>query len=221
MIRMLKGIPVTLLVKTKTGVDPAGRPVYSWEPVAVENVLVAPLLQDSAYPGYTAEGHRSLYHMAIPKEDKNTWEGQLVQFWNTTWAVIGAPTMGIDELIPGPWNKKVVVERYRNGALSVESLWADVVTLLTVDTGEDSDGYQNDKQTWTRDVAAIFTEGVRGVEHTEDQKNAVRRYAAAEIWEGDYAGERSLRYNGRDYTIHESKPTGRGTMLLALEEVWR
>ena len=96
---MLKGIPVTLLVKTQTGIDPASRPLYSWEPVTVENVLVAPLTDEEVLSTLNLTGRRAVYH-------------QRVQFFGETWTVIGIPTEGIDDLIPGPWNKKVKVERF-------------------------------------------------------------------------------------------------------------
>ena len=112
MIRMLKGIPVTLLTKTQAGVDPAGRPVYSWTPTVVENVLVAPLSDEEVTSTLDLTGRRAVYHLAIPKTDAHTWEGQRVQFFGETWSVIGIPTRGIDELIPGPWNMKVKVERF-------------------------------------------------------------------------------------------------------------
>ena len=109
---MLKGIPVTLMVKTQTGVDPASRPIYSWEPVTVENVLVAPASDDEVLSTLNLTGRRAEYVLGIPKTDAHTWEGQRVRFFGETWEVIGIPTKGIDDLIPGPWNKKVKVERF-------------------------------------------------------------------------------------------------------------
>ena len=97
---MLKGIPVTLLVKTQTGLDPASRPIYSWEPVTVENVLVAPTSDEEVLSTLNLTGRRAEYVLGIPKTDAHTWE------------VIGIPTKGIDDLVPGPWNKKVKVERF-------------------------------------------------------------------------------------------------------------
>lgn len=166
-------------------------------------------------------GHRAVYYLAIPKTDTHQWEGQLVQFWNATWAVIGIPTMGIDELIPGPWNKKVVVELYRTAAPKPEGLWTDTVTLLTETAGKDADGYKTDALTTERAATVIFTSGVNTEEYTADDKSGVRRSAKAEIWTGDYQEERALVYDDHRYTILQRKPTGRGTLMLYLEEVWR
>lgn len=40
--------------------------------------------------------------------------GMTVQldFFNRTWKSFGYPIEGIDELVPGDWNKKVMVELY-------------------------------------------------------------------------------------------------------------
>lgn len=193
----------------------------TWERVTVENVLIAPLIENSPLPGVNAAGHRAVYHLAIPKIDEHLWQGQLVQFWGSTWAVIGVPTMGIDELIPGTWNKKAVVELYRTAAPEPAGLWTDTVTLLTERAGQDEDGYKQNAVTTSRDVSVIFTEGVNAEEHTEAEKSGVRHSATAEIWTGDYQEERALLFDSRRYTILSRKPTGRGTLLLRLEEVWR
>lgn len=193
----------------------------TWEPVTVENVLVAPLIENSPLPGVNAAGHRAVYHLGIPKTDEHLWQGQLVQFWGRTWAVIGVPTIGIDELIPGPWNKKAVVELYRTAAPEPAGLWTDAVELLTESAGLDADGYKQNTVTTRRAATVIFTEGVNAEEHAADSKSAVRRSATAEIWTGDYREERALVFDGRRYTILSRKPTGRGTLLLQLEEVWR
>lgn len=205
-------MPVTLLQRTAE---------RSWTASTVDNVLIAPLIENSPLPGLNQAGHRAVYHLAIPKTDAHLWEGQLVQFWDRTWAVLGIPTQGIDELIPGPWNKKVVVELYREGAPEPEGLWTDTVQLLSRTTQQDADGYRTDDAITLRAVTAIFTDGVNGAEYSGDDKSGVRHGATVEIWEGDFREERELRFDGRLYRIDQYKPTGRGTLLLQLEEVWR
>ena len=120
---MIRGVTVTLLEFSRTGVG------LSWDPVEVGNVLIAPVSEVDSTTAALPEGHRAIYHLAIPKADTHRWEGQLVQFWNSTWAVVGIPTEGMDDLIPGPWNKKVTVEHYRTDAPDVDSLWRDQVLL--------------------------------------------------------------------------------------------
>ena len=46
MAALIKGIPVTLYERTKTGEDAFHEPVYAETPVTVENVLITPI--DSA-----------------------------------------------------------------------------------------------------------------------------------------------------------------------------
>lgn len=218
---MLHGIFVTLLNKTQTGVDAAGRPAYSWSPVTVENVLVAPMSEVDSTQGLLPTGHRAVYHMAIPKTDTHTWEGQLVQFFGNTWAVVGIPTRGIDDLIPGPWNQKVAVELYRTGAPSIESLWADTVVLLAKESQKDADGYEIPGEPVRRTVTAIFTEGVDSTAFSQDQKTGPRQSATLEIWQNDYQNEQQLTHNNVLYEVRECKNTGRGTVLLKVAEVWR
>ena len=218
---MLHGIPVTLLNKTQTGVDAAGRPAYSWSPVTVENVLVAPMSEVDSTQGLLPTGHRAVYHMAIPKTDTHTWEGQLVQFFGNTWAVVGITTRGIDDLIPGPWNQKVAVELYRTGAPSIKSLWADIVVLLAEESQKDAGGYEIPGEPVRRTVTAIFTEGVDSTAFSQDQKTGPRQSATLEIWQNDYQNEQQLTHNNVLYEVRECKNSGRGTVLLKVEEVWR
>jgi hypothetical protein len=42
----------------------------------------------------------------------HTWTDRKVEFFGETFRAIGAPTQGIDALIPLAWNKKIRVERY-------------------------------------------------------------------------------------------------------------
>ena len=214
---MFNGIAVTLLKIKREG------NTASWTSTVVENVLVAPFSEGDA--GRTSllieSGHRAVYHLAIPKDDENTWEGQLVQFFGQTWAVVGIPTKGIDKLIPGPWNLKVVVELYRTGAPSLDSLWTDQVELISVDAAKDSAGYDVPGDPQRRKVVAIFTSGIDAALFELDQKEGARHSATVELWENDYHGELQLSHGSLLYEVAESKTTGRGTVLLKLMEVWR
>jgi hypothetical protein len=57
-------------------------------------------------------GKKALYQLAIPKGDTHQWEDAEVEFFGERWKTVGYPTMGIEEMIPLDWNKKVLVERY-------------------------------------------------------------------------------------------------------------
>ena len=109
---MITGRTVVLLEKQQTGVDAFNRPTYAEVPVAVENVLIAPLSDQEVLDTLNLTGRKAVYQLGIPKGDAHNWENQRVQFFGQTWQVIGIPTEGQDELIPLFWNKKVKVERY-------------------------------------------------------------------------------------------------------------
>lgn len=212
---MIRGIPVTLLQLSRSG------DASSWTPVTVDNVLVAPVMEVDNQIAMLPEGHRAVYHLGIPKSDTHRWEGQLVQFFGQTWSVIGIPTEGIASQIPGPWNKKVTVELYRTAAPDPDSLWRDHVDLIPVTAAKDAEGYDITTQGTPRAVTAIFTRGVDGEIYRSGDKEGVRQTATVEIWTGDYQGETLVRYAGTDYTAQKMRNTGRGTVLIDLEEVWR
>lgn len=212
---MIRGIPVTLLQLSRSGDAP------SWTPVTIDNVLVAPVLEVDNQIAMLPDGHRAVYHLGIPKSDTHRWEGQLVQFFGQTWSVIGIPTEGINSQIPGPWNKKATVELYRTAAPDPESLWRDSVDLIPVTAAKDAEGYDITTQGTPRAVVAIFTRGVDGEIYNSGDKQGVRQTATAEIWTGDYQGETLVQYAGAAYEVRKMRNTGRGTVLLDLEEVWR
>ena len=108
----MTGITVTLHAKTQTGTDAFGAPVYETSDVAVDNVLVGEPSGDEIVNDLTLYGKRLAYTLAIPKGDTNDWNNVDVTFFGETFHTYGAPTQGIDHLIPLSWNKKVKVERY-------------------------------------------------------------------------------------------------------------
>ena len=110
----IHGIPVTLHTKTKTGEDAFGAPIYSTNPVIVDNVLVSPAKSggEDIIDTQQLEGKRAEYVLAIPKGDAHEWRDSIVEFFGLRWRTFGLPTEGIEENIPLEWNKKVLVERY-------------------------------------------------------------------------------------------------------------
>ena len=109
----LKGIDVILHVKTPAGKDAFNRQQFEETTVTVENVLVAPLSQngEEIINEMSLNGKKARYQLGIPKGDQHTWEDTTVEFFGETWKTVGFSTMGIDDLIPLNWNRKVVVER--------------------------------------------------------------------------------------------------------------
>lgn len=196
-------------------------PGGAWTSEDIPNVLVAPVVEIDSNVAVVHEGHRAIYHLAIPKTDEHVWEGQLVQFWGCTWSVIGIPTRGIDDLVPTPWNMKVTVELYRTATPAGQSLWIDTVSFPTALVVQDADGYEHKTDGTPRDVRVIFVEGVNAAQTAEDGKEGMRRSATVEIWTGDYQGEDQLIHDGTLYNVTKRERTGRGSLLLYLEEVWR
>lgn len=108
----MRGVSVILHILTQSGVDAFNCPEYTETTETVDNVLIAPVgdAGQEVLDTTSLDGSKAVYVLGIPKSDAHTWEGNLVEFFGQTWRVIGKPTMGIDSLIPGPWNKKVRVE---------------------------------------------------------------------------------------------------------------
>lgn len=108
---MLKGITVTLHVKTKVDEDDFGRDEYSDDTVEVENVLVG---QPSEADIVTANqmGKHISYTLGIPKEDTHDWKDTEVEFWGHKFRTVGMPVQGIEGMIPLVWGRNVVVECY-------------------------------------------------------------------------------------------------------------
>lgn len=109
---MLKGIDVTLYVKTKVGEDALHAPVYEETPVTVQNVLVGEPSAEAAAAELQLNGRRLAYTLAIPKGDAHDWDDVRVEFFGQTFRTFGGVVQGIERMIPLRWNKKVQVERY-------------------------------------------------------------------------------------------------------------
>lgn len=109
---MIRGITVSLQVKTVAGKDALNREYYSTDWVDVENVLVAPVSVDDQISSIQLHGKKAVYQIAIPKGDEHVWDDRLVRFFGNTWHVFGPPETGIEDNIPLSWNKKWKVEAY-------------------------------------------------------------------------------------------------------------
>lgn len=109
---MIKGIPVTLFERAATGeVDAFNRPVVSTVQTTVENVLVAPMTETEILDVMNLTGRRAVYQLALPKGDNHDWTDARVDFFGSSWHVIGDVLEGQEEMIPLSWNKKIRVER--------------------------------------------------------------------------------------------------------------
>ena len=109
---VLKGITIQLKVRKKIGTDAFSCPIYDTQYVDVENVLVAPASSTDIITATDLTGKKAVYTLAIPKGDTHDWNDCTVKFFGREWKSFGYPLEGIDALIPGEWNKKVMVELY-------------------------------------------------------------------------------------------------------------
>lgn len=109
---MIKGIPVILYTEKAVGKDSLNNTIYEPTPETIENVLVAPSSSQEIVDSTNLYGKKAVYTLAIPKGDEHDWRDKTVEFFGSKWKTFGEPLMGIDEMIPLAWNKKVTVERY-------------------------------------------------------------------------------------------------------------
>ena len=107
---MIQGISVLLHKKEKNGIDEFGHPTYTEKLTVVPNVLVSPTSSQDKVDMLNLYGKTAAYILAIPKRDKNDWTDVEVEFLGKTWRTIGIPQEGIADMIPGDWNRKVMVE---------------------------------------------------------------------------------------------------------------
>lgn len=108
----IQGMPVTLYQKTETGRDALNNPVYTETAVTVENVLVARPESEDEARALDLYGKRLAYTLGIPKGDAHDWTDKSVEFFGERFRTFGFPERGIEANVPGPWHKKVMVERY-------------------------------------------------------------------------------------------------------------
>ena len=109
---MLQGITITLYNRVQTGTDAFNRPIYEDVQTTVDNVLIGEPNTEDIVNEMNLSGKRLAYTLAIPKGDNHEWKDAVVEFFGERFRTFGAPTQGIEEMIPLQWNKKVKVERY-------------------------------------------------------------------------------------------------------------
>ena len=112
--RLLSGVTVTLYEKTQTGVDAFNRPVYEETAVPVSNVLIQPMERTTDVPTESTDltGEKTSYILGIPKTDADDWKNRRGDFFGSSFRTESGEWQGIDELIPGDWNRKILCRRY-------------------------------------------------------------------------------------------------------------
>lgn len=112
---LIRGIPVTLYVRTDSGTtDAFGRAVVTETPTVVDNVLIQPLQRTTDVPTEETNitGEKTSYILGIPKGDAHDWKNCRVSFFGDTFRTESAEWQGIASMIPGDWNRKIVCRKY-------------------------------------------------------------------------------------------------------------
>lgn len=112
MASLIKGITVKLYEKSVAGKDGFNHPIYTEEPVEVENVLVTPMSTEDIVEELQLSGKKAVYELSIPKGDTHTWEDRTVEFFGQKWKTFTFCQQLIAELVPLDWDRKIRVERY-------------------------------------------------------------------------------------------------------------
>lgn len=107
----MRGIPVTLHVKTQNGVDGFNSPVYTESLETVQNVLVGEPSSTDITDSISLYGKRIEYMLGIPKGDAHDWNDVTVEFFGRTYKTFGTVIEGIEAYIPTAWHRKVRCER--------------------------------------------------------------------------------------------------------------
>ena len=108
----MKGTTIQLVVKTQSGTDPFGAPVYTEELVDVPDVLVGSPTTDDITDSLSLYGKKIEYMLGIPKGDTHNWVDTDVIIWGNRYRTFGYPITGEQANIPLRWGQNVRVERY-------------------------------------------------------------------------------------------------------------
>lgn len=108
----MKTETVLLHVKTKTGVDGMNNPVYDDSTVEVSGVLIGQPTTEEVTSSIALYGKRLSFVLALPKGDTHDWSDTEVEFWGRKFRTYGDVIEGIEENVPTPWHRKVMVERF-------------------------------------------------------------------------------------------------------------
>lgn len=108
----MKGTTVQLSIKTQTGTDGFGSPIYSEELVDVHDVLVGQPSSDDMTSSIQLYGKTIAYVLGIPKGDNHNWVDTDVIIFGQRYRTVGYPQEGIIENIPLRWKANIKVERY-------------------------------------------------------------------------------------------------------------
>lgn len=98
--------------------------------------------------------------------------------------------------------------------------WTDEITLISWTETKDNEGYETRTEV-TDEISCCFSDGVARGEFYESAKAGMRATCSAEVWEDDYDNQTRVSADSRLFNVIRHYPTGRGTVMLILEEVVR
>lgn len=113
--KLFSGVTVTLYVRTETGErDEFGRMGVTETATEIDNVLIQPLQRTTDVPTESTNitGEKTSYILGIPKTDTHDWKNCRVDFFGESYRTESGEWQGIEALIPGDWNRKIVARRY-------------------------------------------------------------------------------------------------------------
>lgn len=108
----MKGTTVQLVVKTQTGIDEFGAPVYEETLETVSDVLIGQPSTNDLADSIDLDGKRIDYVLGIPKGDTHNWVDTEIIFFGQRFKTVGYPQTGIQENIPLRWGQNVKVVHY-------------------------------------------------------------------------------------------------------------
>lgn len=108
----MRGMTISLAVKTQTGTDDFGAPIYTEELVDVHDCLVGQPSSNDVADTLALYGKKIEFTVGIPKGDTHDWTDAEVIIFGNRYRTIGYPETGIQANIPLRWGQNIKVERY-------------------------------------------------------------------------------------------------------------
>lgn len=112
---MIKGITVQIFVKTLTGTDPFGAPIYQMVPEDVEDVIVGEVSATESTEALDLYGKKLEYTLGIPKDDNHDWEDKDVAFFGDTFHTVGNVERCIEANMPKAFRGRRNIKVFRHG----------------------------------------------------------------------------------------------------------
>ena len=98
--------------------------------------------------------------------------------------------------------------------------WAEDLTLISQTVTKDEEGYETVTEI-EKEIFCCFYDGVSRGEFYESMKAGMQASVQAEVWADDYERETLAEHDGIRYKVLRHHETGRGTLMLILQEVVR